>query len=184
MTKAKGFTPLNAESSGSYSRNLTGFTLIEIIIYVGIMGLVMTALVMFALSISNNRDKAASASEVEANTKIIWDQISVLVHRARSLDTANSVWDSDQGKLVLFLDMAKTQTAVISVENGQVSVQLAPASPYIISSRAVNVSRLKFSRLADRQIGLDLIVAYGAPGAVLTPEKAYEQTLTTAISLR
>jgi len=162
----------------------SGFTLIEIVIYVAIMGLVLSALIMFFLTIGNNRDKAYSASEVEANAKITLNEISSLIRQARSFDDNNSVYNNDQGVLVLFLDEAKTQVASIDLLNGRVRIQTGFEPAWFVSSPAVSFSRLNFSKLSDQQISLDMSLAFGPLGAEITPEKTYKQNLTTTISIR
>lgn len=161
-----------------------GFTLIEVIIYIGILGLTMTAMVFFALAVGNERDKAYSASEVSANTFEVLDQIKTLVHEARSINDSASIWDNDQGQLALFLGDNQTSPVTISLVNGQVSLQYGTTLPVLISTRAVSVSRLKFSKLSDHQVALDLLINYGALGVQLTPEKVFQQNLTTTINLR
>lgn len=156
----------------------------EIVIYVAIMGMVMSALILFAISIGNNRDKAYSASEVTANSQLVLNQLEVLIHRARSIDSARSVFDSDQGVLTLFLGPNQTLPAVIRLSNGRVQILLEPDPAYFLSSQAVSFPRLKFSKLSETQIGLEMITAYGPLGGQLTPEKAFVQNIKTTINLR
>jgi hypothetical protein len=161
-----------------------GFTLVEIIIYIGLMAMVLSAMVLFILTIGNNRDKAYSASEVEANAHLVLDKLTVLIHSARSINNLNSLFGSDQGRLALYLDEQQTKQVTIGLIAGRVMLQSDPAPFQFISSQAVSFSRLRFTKLSDDQIGLDLAVAYGPLGAELTPEKIFVQTIKTTINLR
>lgn len=162
----------------------SGFSLMEMIIYVAILGLVVSAMIIFAITLSNNQSKAYSASEVESNAEIILQEISALIRAARSFDEVVSVWDNDQGVLVGNFDEAGSSWLKISLIDGRVRAENSDNETYFLSSRTVGISRLRFSKMATGQIFVDFAVSYGAVGAELTPDKKYEQQVKIAITVR
>lgn len=156
----------------------------EMIIYIGILGLVVSAMLVFAMTLSNNQNKAYSASEVEANAQIILSELTALIHSARSFDESISVWANDQGVLAVYTDNAQTASTTVSWDNGRVKVQNSTGAVYFLSSQSVSVPRLKFEKISADQLAVDLVVAYGLLGAELTPEKKYEHHVQTNITLR
>lgn len=65
-----------------------GFTLIEIILYVGIIAIIFAAIVPFALTIINNGSKSAVQQEVTDNARFISEKIN---HEIRQATTITSV---------------------------------------------------------------------------------------------
>ena len=111
-------------------------------------------------------------------------EIGVLVRSARSIDEANSVFDSEQGKLALFLGPDKTLPATITLEAGRVKIKTADTTEQFVSSQAVSFSILNFTKLSDDAVGVKMFLSFGPLGASITPEKSYDQIIKTSFTLR
>jgi|GEM_PF-2601870 len=161
----------------------SGFTLMEIIIYTALLGLTASALIMLAVAVANNRDKVMSAEEVSANTQLLRQELNQLIHSARSVNVVDSVFDSDQGILAVFLDESQLEPVMLRLVDGRAQLEKNGVNQDI-TSQLVTVKTLRFTQSADRQISVEAEVDYGAPTAVLTPEKDYQQTFSATIGLR
>jgi len=162
-----------------------GFTLVELIVYIGILALVTTSLVLFSIALSNTKQKALAASEVEANIKIVLNYLNRSIRSARSINDANSVFNNNQGRLALWLGASSTNPIVFSLDNfSRPQVQIGANPAVNLSSEAVSFSRFKFIKLSDNQIALDLSAESGQANASTTPENFYQSAVKTIVNLR
>lgn len=176
-----GACPANPPAGGE----VRGFTLVELIVYIGILALVTTSLVLFSIALSNTKQKALAASEVEANIKIVLNYLNRSIRSARSIDDAGSVFDNNQGRLALWLGVNSTNPIVFSLDDLSRPQFQIGANPIInLSSGAVSFSRFKFIKLSDGQISLDLAVQAGQANATNTPENFYQSAVKTIVNLR
>lgn len=162
-----------------------GFSLMELIVYIGIIALVSTSLVLFSVALSNSRQKALAASEVEANAKIVLNYLSRTIRSARAIDDANSLFDANQGRLALWLGPNNTEPIVFNLDGSarpQVTIGANPAVN--LSGGAVWLARFKFTKLSDRQIAIDLEMRAGQAGTNPTPENFYQSAVTSVVTLR
>lgn len=181
----QGFIPLNTEGSSLKTRNLTGFSLVELIIYIGILALISTSLVLFSISLSNYRQKALAASEVEANTKIVLNYLNRYIRSARSIDDANSVFDNNQGRLTLWLGPNNTNPVAFNLNSSfRPQIQFGTDPVINLSSEAVWLPVFKFKKLSDSQLAVELEVMAGQLDVNTTPENFYQSTVKTIVNLR
>lgn len=77
-----------------------GFTLIELIIYLAIVAIVLTASVSFAWVLINDQIKQQAITEINDNAHFVMDKF--VYHTKRSIEIdAQTIFDSNPGKLVL-----------------------------------------------------------------------------------
>ena len=165
--------------------NNKGFTLVELIVYIGILALVTTSLVLFSVALSNTKQKALAASEVEANIKIVLNYLNRSIRSARSINDANSVFNNNQGRLALWLGASSTSPIVFSLDSlARPQVQVGANPAINLSSEAVSFTRFKFIKLSDGQVSLDLAVNSGQINATNTPENFYQSAVKTIVNLR
>lgn len=165
-------------------RSFSGFSLMEMIIYLAIISLVMVSMVSFALVISSSHDKALAAGEVEANLRLISSEISRQIKSARSFNLADSILDNDQGRLSLWLDQAATQAVAIDLDQGKVRLQFGLNPALTLSDSRVTVKRLRFEQLSATEIKVSLFVAFGTEASVLPAAQNYEQEINFIVKRR
>ncbi|MFA6446453.1 MAG: prepilin-type N-terminal cleavage/methylation domain-containing protein [Candidatus Paceibacterota bacterium] len=68
--------------------NLKGFTLMEIIIYIAILGIVMYFVGGFALNAISNRDKIQNSQDINDNGRFMMTTISDQIQSADSINGA------------------------------------------------------------------------------------------------
>ncbi len=162
-----------------------GFSLMELIIYIGIIALVSTSLVLFSLALSNYRQKALAASEAESNAKIVLNYLNRYLRSARSIDEANSVFDNNQGRLALWLGPTSTKPVIFSLDSTvRPQIKFDEQPSINLSSQAVWFPIFKFKKISDSQIGIELEVRAGQLDIKNSPENFYQTKVKTIVNLR
>lgn len=159
-----------------------GFTLIEVLIYITIIGAVVSGFIIFALSINSSRSKTYVIQEVQANARTALDLISQKIRLAE--DVINPTEGNSNNSLIL--DMPNSDPDLtFSVTDGILGVAEGAGDPTPITSNKVNVSNLFFTNLAvsgERDnIRIEITVEYEGDGS---KEYEHSQSLQTAVSLR
>jgi len=150
-----------------------GFTLIEVLIYIAIIGIVITSFVTFALSIGNSRSQTYVVQEVHANARTALDLIS------QKIRSADDVVSPTEGNSESSLELSNPNLT-FSVSNGVLNI-----GSTAITSDEVNVSSVSFTNLAPLgerdNIRVQMTVECRGDGS---KEYEYSQSLQTAISIR
>lgn len=164
-----------------------GFTLVETLIYIAIIGGIVVSFVSFALNISKSRQKTFVAQEVQANARFALETISRAIQSGSGINKSASVFDSDQGKLsVVKADVKLNPTVInLSADNGVLQIKEGDSPVVPITSGAVRVINLSFSDLssgsARENIKIDLTVGFVTSSDT---GSQYSQSLETAVSVR
>lgn len=164
-----------------------GFTLVEVLIYIAILGLVVASFISFSVSISNSRGKTYVEQEVQANARVALNLISQRILAANGVNTGASTFGSDPGVLSLSMaDSSKNPTIInLTADDGQLQIQEGVDSAITITSDEVRVTNLVFTDLTSTSdkanIGIELTVEY-----IASDDAFYEfsHSLETAVSLR
>ncbi len=125
-------------------RNNNGFTLIEIIIYVAIIGIVMTSFIAFGMSISSARSKTYVVQEVQGNARMLIDIISQKIKRAQAITSPTA----GQSNGAMTLDMPYSESDLtFSMTDGIVYLTEGSGDPQAIVSNEVEVENFQFSNI-------------------------------------
>ncbi len=159
----------------------SGFTLIETLIYIAIMGMILFSFVLFGLSITDARDKNYAVQEVQANSRLALDLIAQKIRRADAIVSPTEGNSSNS----LTLDMPNAESdLVFNIIDGTLNITEGGQNTPIIGRR-INVSGLTFTNLAGSgergNIRVELTLEYKNSGNV---EFAYSQNISTAVSMR
>ncbi len=159
-----------------------GFTLIEVLIYITIIGVVVSGFIAFTLSISNSRSKNYVMQEVQANSRVALGLISQKIRLAEDVITPSE----GNSTSTLILDMpAPDPNLTFSITNGILGITEGVGNPTPITSGEVNVSNLSFTNWAiagERDnIRVEMTVEYKNPSS---KEYEYSQNLQTSVSIR
>lgn len=123
-----------------------GFTLIETIIYVAIIGIVLTAFALFGFAIAAVSAKNHAAVEAQANARII---MSYLTDQIRASGGVVAPDKNSEGA-VLELDMPdSSENLVLRVDDGVLFAYLGANEPFFISSSELEITELNFKNLAQ-----------------------------------
>ena len=166
----------------------SGFTLIESLIYVALIGLVVSGFISFSLSISDLRNKNYVTQEVQANARTALNLITQKILSANSVNIGSSIFGSDPGELSLSMtNESKNPTIInLNVDNGILQITEGLSSAVAVTSNKVKITNLVFANLTStgekENIRIQMTVEYNnAEGDI---KYNYSQTIQTAISLR
>lgn len=144
-----------------FKNNQTGFSLVELILYVAIMAFFVTTLVQFAWDIIYGKAKTQTQIDVNYNTRFAAQRITKLIRNATAI---NSLTTSSVS--LSYLDATKNPT-VILLQNNQVFIgqgttgNCSSTNPCALTSPSLNVSSLNFFNLSagnSKHIKFDLTV--------------------------
>ena len=160
-----------------------GFTLIESLLYVAIVGGIVTSLVFFGLAISDARSKNYVAQEVQANGRTA---LQIIASRIR--ESTNATVANPQTLSLEMPNPSKNPTVINLDGGGSIQMQEGTTSGVSLVSDEVKVTNLVFTDATgaggiDRKnIRIDITVEYNAPGGSVA--FAYSTNFRTAVSER
>jgi type II secretory pathway pseudopilin PulG len=165
-----------------------GFTLIEVTIYVAIIGTIATSLIAFAVTLSNARGKTYAAQEVQNNGRFAMRLISERIRRAAGINGISSVFGSDPGALSLAMESgAEDPTRIdLNQDDGRLQITEGIDPPLFATSDEVRVTNLIFTNLTGTgnrgNIRIEITIEYKNTGGDV--DYTFSQDLQTSVSLR
>ena len=165
-----------------------GFTLIETLIYIAIVGIVIGGFVAFTFTISDSRNKNYVVQEVQANARVSLNLISQRIMAANGINTGASIFDADPGVLSLSMaDSSKNPTILnLSGDDGQLQIKEGAGDIVIITADEVKITNLVFTNLTGTSdipnVGVELTVEFNNLGTDV--DFNYDQSWQTSVSLR
>lgn len=164
-----------------------GFTLIEVIVYVALLGVVMVFVANSVVFLVTTYARARAEREVLTNARAVLDRVTSRVAAAQETYGFTSVFDANAGQLSLM-----TATTMMSghtvfytdiwVDSGVAYLRDEGAETTTLSAGSVRITVLKFERIAQAlgREAVRMTVRADAVGARF-PASA---TLTTTTALR
>lgn len=164
-----------------------GFTLLEVIIAIGLMSSIVFASVVFFGAVLAGRAKSFATQEVHDATRIASALITKRIRAASSVVSASSTFGISPGILTLAMSDPALDPTVISISSDsllQITEGTSPSAQ--VTSNRVSVSNLIFTQEAypgsSGGITIDMTIAYRNPGA--DPQYSYSQRYQTLTLLR
>lgn len=166
-------------------KNKKGFTLVESLIYVAIIGMAVSSFISFGVSISGSRNKTYIIEETQANARVAFDMISRYIRSASGVNASSSVFDLDPGVLSLTMDNALKNPTIIKLnhDDGVLEIQEGLSQPVTITSDEIKISNLVFRNLSSgnrESIGINLTIEYSGSDNSFK----YSKSLKTSASVR
>lgn len=132
----------------------TGFTLLEMLIYVASLILVMASLIIFGIGIIRTGAKIKANAEVLDNSRRAVEIITFEIRKSKSIYNPTSIFDSNPGQLSLeqtnasstiekniFVDFFKCGDSLCLKREG--------GSPFAITNSHVKITNLEFTELLN-----------------------------------
>lgn len=130
-----------------------GFTLIEMLLYVGISGIVLTALVLFGWNMIGIGAKNGTHHDVVSNARLASEKLTFFIREATDIDTTNSNFNVNlttvSGSKLTLRGVAPNDPIVIDVSGGTLRVALGASAPVALTSTNVAVSSLVFANASS-----------------------------------
>jgi type II secretory pathway pseudopilin PulG len=156
------------------------FTLVEFLIYFGLISILVSAITVFTVDIVRTRTKAQVISEVEQNVRFSMLRILRATRRASAIDTGGSTFDSDAGVLSLNQDETAKNPTVFDLSGGALRIKEGAGAATPITSPDVTVTRLRFSKdslgSGGKSVTAEITVRYAAASA----EKTFDYTVSAS----
>lgn len=162
--------------------NKKGFTLIELIIYIGIIGIVISGFVGYSLSVSGVRSKNYSAVTVQANARVVLQMMSRKIREAQSVASPLAAATSTQ----LVLRMSSVATTTFSNIDGILYMKETGLATTTLTDNEIEIDNLLFTNLAPTgeraNIQIDLGIKYRVTAG--DTQFGYGKSYRTAVSPR
>ena len=134
-------------------RNQRGSTFIELLLYIGIVGVIMVTAASFLMNLLTSRAKVTASSEVLSNARLIQDRLHDAARHAQGINTGSSTFGSDPGALSFNMVSAGVDPTVFSLttNDGQFQVSEGSGGNVTVSATDVQVTNLVFTNLTSTQ---------------------------------
>jgi prepilin-type N-terminal cleavage/methylation domain-containing protein len=123
-----------------------GFTLIEVLVSTAIFTLVIIAFIGIFVTVAGVQVRQNSSAAVNGESQFLLQKIKYYIELS---SFASSTQDLSTSTLTLRMPSSSIDPAVLSLSNGTVYLQLATGTPQPLSSNAVVVSNLLFTRRSN-----------------------------------
>lgn len=159
------------------------FTLIELILYIGITAMVVVALLRTMFTILETRNAVENVSVVQQELRFAMDHMTTTAMQASAVLTGSSFFDGEHGVLALLQTGSGGVATVYALSGAHIVVRTGSGPTLPLTSSRVIIEELRFANLTP----------HGTAGTVHVRMHARERgkgttvdtlTLETAISLR
>jgi len=133
------------------SDKIKGFSIIEIILYMAILGIILTVVTNFSLDSLQERSNQHSRQNVKQDIDFIFDKITYEIETATKINRFESIFGNtiSAGKIVL--NKKDNKVVTISLNGSNVYYQEDLNAPQLLSSSGTEITMLNF--LADTEDG-------------------------------
>lgn len=173
------------------NKNCSGFTLIELIVYVGLAALVIVSTTLFILDIIGGKVKSEVIQEVQQNARLALERITQEIHGAQSINLGSSSFgvnlaSSPGSKLSLDMREAALDPTEFDVASGILRIRQGASGPDPLTSDEIEITNLTFHNLTSpngrtENIRVSLSLEYVNPGEISQWETSL--TLETTVEL-
>jgi len=126
-----------------------GFTLLEMLIYLLITGLALTAAVTFSYHFAAAKARSFARQETEHNAQLAAARIAIEVREAVGYNEADSVLGGNPGRLSLAVADPANDPTVFFVANGVLYIQRGAGPELPLTSSHVSVNDFTVDRLSS-----------------------------------
>jgi type II secretory pathway pseudopilin PulG len=155
-----------------------GFTLIEILLFVGIFSLVVVAFMSIFVSVSQVTVRQSSAAEVAAQSQLLLQTIQYYVERSSFIDI---VPDIETSQLTLRMSTSTEDTVYVYIEDDRVTMESSEGARYITSPK-VKASNIAFTRRTNTNGHDSLAVSFVMEYNTTNIKQAFVQAFSTSVA--
>jgi prepilin-type N-terminal cleavage/methylation domain-containing protein len=162
----------------------TGYTLIELLLYVALIGVLLSAVVAFFGITADARIKNQTISEINDQGTYALDYIAQVARNATSISSPTV--GASGTSLTLVVPTASLSPTTLSVTNGILQVKEGTAAAVSLTSSEVKIDSLNVSNLS--RSGTSGIIQVSLTLSRANPlnrnEYDYQRTFTTSVGIR
>lgn len=159
---------------------LKGFTLIEIVLYIGLASLVFLSISSLFSTLLQSNLKSRAISEAESNAVQIIQQITQTVRNATGINSPGT--GSSAPALSVSVPTGSLSPTVFDLSAGTIRMQEGVNPISNLSSNVVTVSALSFKNLSGNSVQFSFIISRNNPEG--RAELNYTQTYNGAATIR
>ena len=165
-----------------------GFTLMELLVYIALIGLIGTAMVRYTIGVSNARNKNFVTQEVQAQGRTALQMISQRIRAANAVNATSSTFGTDPGVLSLAMsDSSKNPTIIdLTADDGRLRIKEGSSATQVISDDNLAITNLVFTDLTStslrENVRVQLTVEYNNTSGDVNFDAS--QTFQTSVSIR
>jgi type II secretory pathway pseudopilin PulG len=153
-------------------QNKKGFTFIEMLLYMGIVSFILTAIVSFAWNIIYVDVKNNTQQELSTATRLISERLKYEIRNAQAIG-ASDFGDNlaqDESKTLSLLEKSPRDSTRFFVQNGKLFIQEDTATALAVQSDNTKITNLVFTDYSSgdnltQQIGFTFTVEANYPDA-------------------
>ncbi|HSD12856.1 MAG TPA: hypothetical protein VLC10_04820 [Patescibacteria group bacterium] len=163
-----------------------GATLLELVLYVGLVGLALSAGTMFAWEFSLSRAKSAAYAEVVHNARFAVSRMEAEIREASAINVGASVFDSNPGTLSLAATVVGANPTVFAVSSGALTVQQGAGAPVALTNSRVAVSEFVVEDVSSgtRTRAVRIRLSLASKGGTDLTEQRAQATVETTVRIR
>lgn len=125
-----------------------GFTLVELIIYVAMIGVVVIGFLNFGLNVIYTGEKSEIRQEVQRNATYALQRVLSKIKEANAVNAGSSTFDSHPGVLSLEMEDSAVDPTVFDISGGILRMTEGVSSPVNLIPAELEATNLVFSNLS------------------------------------
>jgi len=166
-------------------KKLSGITLIETILYLGIAVIILGVLFSYGWNVIGINIKSQIVQETQRSAQLVGERLAYEIRQADSVDSANSNFGSP-AKLVLLTDGNAT---VIEYSGGQITSKRGSADAVPLNSQNMQIKNFALTpQVSDagevQYVGFSFEVVANYPGTAKRSEYQYSLPFSSGAALR
>ncbi len=166
---------LKLKAKSSQLKAAQGFTLIELVIYMGLMAIIVGLFAAILVTIVRIQTQETSSRQVATELNFVMNTL--------TRDIRDSLWIQTYGNWMSMVTPSTTpQEIIVGIERGAIAKQEVPGGPFIpLTSNKVVVDAFSLSTFqsgGDKAIQISLTLSYNTDN----PTQEYTQTFQTTAS--
>ncbi|MFH0852673.1 MAG: type II secretion system protein [bacterium] len=167
-----------------------GFTLVELVVYVGIIGFIVTALVAFSLGAIQTGAKIKANSEVLDNARRAMEIMQYEIKKSKNIYTPTSIFGASPGQLGLEQSATSTPGEAVGFVDffacgDSLCLKRDSSTPVSLISDKVKINSLIFRQLENStSSSVQIILGVESINASVAPDYASSVELQSAANPR
>lgn len=178
-------------SKPRFTLHVSGFTLIELVVYVAVLGIVLASVLTFLLWTVKSQTKTNAMRQVLAAGQRSLEVVSREASLAQTVYTPTSVFNSSPGQVSLrtgaYVPTGETYSYIDFYKcEDKLCMKRESQNPLAITSDKVSLTNLTFSQVVTGQNRSSIQITLTFVAKTLSPNPEYQAslTLTNTIALR
>lgn len=137
---------------------ISGTTLIEILVYFAIVGVITFVAITFSIQIANVSSLSTNYHELQSNADFVAYKLNTAIVLAQSIDNANSTFDIDNGSLSLNMADAQKSPTRFYFSDGDILLTEGNSDPVKLNSDLIKFDFLRFTKISSHKAPDQIIV--------------------------